>query len=356
MAKSKPNQPPKYLGMAEALRREIATGALSPGDRLPSFGEMRARFKATSNTVQRVYSILEQDKLIIRKERQGVFVASPFARESTHVIGLCGFSLAARLEFYWLHVVEGIRSAAESAGREILFHNDSSSIRWDRVDGVVLGSPLPSPLPALSLVPSVALTFRHPGIPSVVADDYQGMYSATRHLLELGHRRIACLFATDHDPHSLTRQAGYQAAMRETGIEPKAEWIRNMQGMAHVGQRVQQGEEQVRLWLQEDWRQLGCTALLAMNDEVALGGLQAFQAAGIAVPDDVSVVGYDGTEISRHATPHLTTVEVPLQEMGATAVELLLDQREGRKTKGETVVLPTRLQVRESTAAPASIR
>ena len=111
----------------------------------------------------------------------------------------------------------------------------------------------------------------------------------------------------------------------------------------------------MKAWLSEsdDWSKIGCTALLCHNDDVAIGAMQALNAAGLKVPDDVSVVGFDGTEVGEYSSPQLTTIEVPLQQMGKVAIGLLQKQIEVDEVIVGHKVLPTQLRVRESTSAPS---
>ena len=103
-------------------------------------------------------------------------------------------------------------------------------------------------------------------------------------------------------------------------------------------------------WLDKDWKRSGLTAVLAQNDEVAIGIMDAIRAAGLRVPNDISVIGFDGTEEGAHAKPELTTVAVPLEKIGATAMELLLRQVREEPVEANVITLPSRLQVRASTA------
>ena len=107
-------------------------------------------------------------------------------------------------------------------------------------------------------------------------------------------------------------------------------------------------------WLKDDWNQLGCTAVMVQNDEAAIGAMEALEAAGKRVPQDVSVVGFDGIDICEYARPRLTSVEVPLQEIGKTATEILLRQLDEKHFEIEHAVLPTGVCVRESTSPPAN--
>ena len=125
----------------------------------------------------------------------------------------------------------------------------------------------------------------------------------------------------------IRRQAAYEAGLRNAGIDLDPRWMRELewQRSYEVDSFFRSsGRETMRLWFQQDWRELGCTAILAQNDETAIGMIEAFREAGVEVPSQVSVVGFDGTEVSTFVRPRLTTIEVPLKQIGITAVRKLL--------------------------------
>ena len=107
----------------------------------------------------------------------------------------------------------------------------------------------------------------------------------------------------------------------------------------------------MQTWLANNWQQAGCTALLAHNDYVAIGVMDALREAGLRVPDDIAVVGFDGLEVGQFVSPRLTTVEVPLHEIGAQAVEMLCAQIESGQRSAEHRLLPTRMVQGQSCGA-----
>src|SRR5690606_15367219 len=144
----------------------------------------------------------------------------------------------------------------------------------------------------------VALVYAHPHLDSAVADDRVGMAQAMEHLRALGHRRIGFL-TQEIVPDAISRQrlTAYGDALRSWGVEVQPTWIRCLHEPDKTGRTWEQtGYDDMRQWLAEDWSTLGCTALLAHNDGAAVGVVAALQDAGLRVPQDVSVVGFDGTE------------------------------------------------------------
>lgn len=350
---------PKYLKLAGHLREQISSGTLQAGNRLPSFPEFKLQGLG-QDTVERAFAVLERENLIERRNGRGVFVADPKRRTPTGLIGLVAHNFDRQKEApYFVQVMQGIMDVLQRAEKGILLLDNESSAGWERVDGIMMlmqnhNWHYPSEwlwpgLPVVSLIDS------DENQSSVTADDRGGAQQAVEHLLSLGHRRIACLMAED-TPLLRSRLDGYSAALQVAGIQPQPDWVRwsqrivNLRG-AHRRYR-QEGYETMHDWLRESWQKAGCTALLAQNDYMAAGALLALQQADIRVPEEVSVIGFDGTEVGEYTSPPLTSVEVPLYEIGATAIKTLLSQVEKRENRAQKIVLPTRLKVRESSAAP----
>ena len=183
------------------------------------------------------------------------------------------------------------------------------------------------------------------GIPAVSASHSAGARAATDHLIRLGHRRIA--FVTGFRGWTATeeRLQGYKAALAAAGIPFLPELVAEGQFNADTGYSA------ARQLLELPDRP---TAIFASNDNMAAGALRAAQGRGLRVPDDLSVVGFDDTELARIVGPRLTTVRQPLAELGRTAVSLLNRLIDGQRIEALRVELSTRLIVRESTG-PAPV-
>ncbi len=181
-------------------------------------------------------------------------------------------------------------------------------------------------------------------LPSVAATNRAGGFAATEHLLALGHRRIGIVTGPADVTCSLERLGGYRAALRSVGIEPDPGLVRYGNFLVDGGR---EGAASL-LALPEP-----PTALFAGSDEQARGAYLAAAAAGLRIPEDLSVVGFDDVALCEWVSPPLTTVRQPLAEMTAEAIRLVL----ALSTKDEPALplrreLPTRLIVRESTAPP----
>jgi len=181
-------------------------------------------------------------------------------------------------------------------------------------------------------------------LPSVIYDNAQGARLATQHLLDLGHRAIAEITGPlqNYDAHD--RHQGCLATLDERGLEPvmSIESDFTIDGGYRAMKRLLEAK-------------LPFTGVFVANDSMALGAQTALREAGLRVPDDVSVVGFDDIMESAHMVPRLTTVRQDFQLMGRLAVEYIVNLIENPDTPVYQRVLPPKLIIRESTR-PLSAR
>ena len=337
----------KYQDLAVQLRDQIEGGQLQPGDRLPSFFEMRTQFGATQKTTEKVHRLLEEAGLIERQNGRGVFVAPAQRHGKTALLGFVGGATSGSP--YWAHLLGGVREAAREIGCQILMMDEALPIALQtKLDGLLVATfkdlaamQLPATLPCVSLL------YDHDNMAGVVADDAAGSALAVEHLLDLGHRKIAYLMPSES---SLVwrRVEGYRAALSAAGIAPRVEWVKSFEAQSrHINGELSLLRPPLAQWFEQEWRSLGCTAMLVQSDSHAAVAIKALADAGLRVPEDVSVVGFDGTEFCDYLTPHLTSIAVPLEEIGRRGIELLLENRLPTR-----VVLPVQLRLGASTAPP----
>lgn len=174
---------------------------------------------------------------------------------------------------------------------------------------------------------------RNSQIRSVVPDEVNGGFSATKLLLEKGHRRIAMINADQKYPAAEGRFRGYRQALEDFGVPVKPELVRT------GGWWQDDGYEHASALLQ-------CTqiptAIFCANDRIAMGVYDALKEKGFRIPEDVSVVGFDNQElIAAHSRPPLTTVQIPYYEMGAWAVGQLID---AKSKENQSAFGPVRLE------------
>ena len=181
-----------------------------------------------------------------------------------------------------------------------------------------------------------------PDVPSVGSANWSGGLAATRHLIELGHERIAAITGPEDMMCSLARLDGYRSAMNSAGLPIDEELL------AFGNFQVDGGRDRARVLLAMDNRP---TAIFAGSDLQALGVLDAARSLGLQVPRDLSVVGYDDLQLAEWSSPALTTVHQPLTQMAEEAARLVIRMSEEELESIPRMDLATRLVVRESTAA-----
>jgi DNA-binding LacI/PurR family transcriptional regulator len=198
----------------------------------------------------------------------------------------------------------------------------------------------PLPLPAIA-IPG----HRHvEGVTNIVLDHRRGAWLALNHLIELGHKEIAFMKGAEVSPDSEDRWNAIREVAEELGIRMRAELIVQLEGDDATPQLGYPFAKELLA------RKRPFTALFAYNDISAIGSMRAFQDAGLRIPEDVSVVGFDDIRIAVHNNPSLTTVRQPLPKMGEIAARTLLNRIEEHEEWVPEIAIEPEFVVRNSTA------
>lgn len=185
-------------------------------------------------------------------------------------------------------------------------------------------------------------------LPSVDISHYEAGYDATKHLIEKGHKRIAMVTGPLIDPLTgMRRFEGYKKAMEEAGLSFKDSYVYN------GNFRYESGLEAVDQFMSLVERP---TAIFAASDEMAVGVIHGIQDRGLRVPEDVEVIGFDNIRLAEMVRPRLTTVVQPMYDIGAVAMRLLTKYMNNEKVENHIVLLPHRIEERQSTKAHANSR
>jgi LacI family transcriptional regulator len=179
-------------------------------------------------------------------------------------------------------------------------------------------------------------------VSAICCDDVRGGYLATKHLLDLGHRKIAIILGRENEQCTGERLEGYRSALRDFGITPPGNLI--LQG----DWSPQSGNQAAARLLQEPD---SFSAIFAQNDRMAAGAIRALQEAGYQVPGDYSVVGYDNLPLASLITPPLTTIEQPLDYFGQQAAAILIKSVLKGDLEPVEICAEPQLIVRESSAS-----
>jgi LacI family transcriptional regulator len=290
--------------------------------------------------------------------------AQALARASTRMVGVIVHDVG---DPYFAEISRGILRVATDAGRLVMICNTYrdtareleyvATLRAHRVEAVVLAGSgiddqrfsqeMAAQLGAFAEAGGrVALIGRHhfPG-DAVMPDNLGGARALARALLDLGHRRIGVVTGPPLLTTTRDRLAGFRGALEEAGVElPDIQVVPSdftREGGASAASRLLDQAPDM-------------TAIFGMNDPVAIGILHELRRRGRRVPDDVSVAGFDDMPVAADVTPTLSTVHVPMAELGARAMTLALDRSDAGEPRA--IHVPARVVLRDSTAPPPAAR
>ena len=328
------------------------------GGRPPTIYDVARMAGVASSTVSRAFSrpgrVNFETAEKIRKVAADLgYRANPLARAlPTGRTSMIALVISDVTNPFYNEIIRGAQTAAAEAGYVMLLADTQESDRLERssieralptVEGLVLGGSRMSDS-AIRVIakqrPVIVLNRVLSDVPSVVTDNARGMRRAVEHLAELGHSEITYIAGPEQS---------YADGIRWRSLREAAtlELELHVRRVGPVAPTVAGGVSAVA-----EFRKHPTSAVIAYNDQVAIGFLRAAARAGLRVPADVSVIGFDNIFAAELVTPPLTTVAAPLRTQGITAVHnLLAIGRGARMRTGEPTVLPVKLVVRSSTAA-----
>jgi LacI family transcriptional regulator len=309
---------------------------------------VNGRYGVSETTIERVQEIIDdlgyESSLIARSLRS----------QRTNVIGI----LVSGIEPFSAELLKGAASALRDTDYELVVYSGGMSGKggWERrylsrvggtlTDGIILVTPtvveVEVDYPVVAVDPHVGPS----DVATVDSENYEGAVMAVEHLIELGHRRIGFLAGRPDLESARRREAGYRAALVAAGIDVDEALV---QGGAYTEEAA---VEPAHRLLSMDDRP---TAVFAANDLSASQVIRTANELGLAVPDDLSVVGFDNIPESALTNPPLTTIDQSIQAMGHRAVSTLIDLIEHPERRNDPpahTTLPTELVVRRSTAGP----
>lgn len=327
--------------------------------------------------VSTVSLAINNDPRIRRETRERILaIASDLGYRKNHLArGLRSgksFTIGAVVGYtssaFWSEVLAGAQSVLAERDYHLLLDYAPSELRQEetqiealkqkRVDGFLIAPSdddpeSPDAKPAVEhyraleeeRIPFVFVDRFVPGLEAdyVAADNFSAARTATRHLLRLGHKRVAYVYA----PHRMNtaqreRLQGYQSVMKEARLEP-IPW----EALRPRHERSLEGLEATRELL-ADKAGKGVTAILGATDSTAMGVLRALHDAEKKVPEEMALMGFGGASTAEYMHPPLSTVTLPMRALGEHAARILLDRIEGADGPARHVLLPTQLTVRAS--------
>lgn len=285
-------------------------------------------------------------------------VARSLRRSETKIVGVLVPNV--RNPFF-AELVVGVEEWCRQAGYSVFLCNSDNDPKHQqaylrtllekRIDGLLLSS--------AGDTETLADTFRHARVPVVTVDrlvpgaradrvsvnNQLGAFEAVKHLLDLGHRRIGCVSGPGEFEVTQERVAGWRQALSAFGLEARTDWLVESD-FSTAG-----GYQAVKALLT---RQPELSAVFAANDMMAMGALRAAAELGLAVPGQLSLVGFDAIELGGFVYPALTSVGCSIRELGREAGRALIERIENPQAPYKDLQLTPQLVLRESTSAPLS--
>jgi len=363
---------PLHRQLLNELRHAILSGELQPDEQLPGEIELVEQLGVSRATIRRAWQDAIEEDLIYRVTGKGTYVAAAQpARSPRRVAGFLVPGVHSPFDSYLL---VGAESVLRAQGYGLLFACTERNVDEedrilremcrDQVAGVLLW-------PALGNSRQRALTDPHCNVPAVLMDrpipglplpcvssnNHRGGLQAMQHLLGLGHTRIAFLSTPHLDLWTIAeRHRAYEDAMRSAGLEPmppivvgsREEFKVYAEHLSYLAAYREEIETIGRLLARPERP----TAIFAMNDLMAFLAIRAASLAGLQVPGDLSIVGFDNLALAEHIAPPLSTVAQDPMSIGKEAARRLLALIEGEPAQDILTLLPTHLVTRDSTASP----
>jgi GntR family transcriptional regulator of arabinose operon len=351
----------KYMDIVDWALDQIASGAFKPGNRFLSESALGERFACSRQTVRRALEVLEQRGHITRLQGSGTFISKekpynvrqlPEGGRPSKTVGL----ISTYMDHYvFPGIIRGIEGvlAAEGFALELVSTRNMVSgetralqFMMERNPDGLLVEPTRSALPCANLdlyhticqmgIPLVFIDSFYPelSIPYLALDDVKAGYVATRYLLDKGHRKISGIFPHSHRQGHL-RYLGYAKAFTERGLPIQDDLVcwhsrENMLQTLHSKHFLEQMSRS--------------TAVFCYNDHTAMIVIDFLRQNGLRVPEDLSVIGIDNSELARFSS--LTSVAHPADQLGEAAARMLLSMISG--AEGKTVLFPPKLVERGS--------
>ena len=351
----------KYQNLINYIQEQITDGQLGPGEKVPSENQLAERFHISRQTVRKAIGTLEEEGLVQRIRGSGTYVSFDRRKnlEKRNSIAVVTTYVDS---YIFPRILQGMQNTLYESGFSVQIYITNNTLdrekgilkdllKRDDVAGMIVeGTKSGLPNPNLELyrhlmmrkIPLLFFNTYYPEleVPHVSLNDADTGYKAVRYLIEKGHQKIGAVLKLD-DGQGRQRYLGYLRAMEEAGLtvtDSRLVWIDTDESkqLAYCRDRLLNRVEE-------------CTALLAYNDQIAFQLIRMLEECNIRVPEDVSVIGFDGVELADFYTPRLCTMRQPSERIAQASVELLLGYIE-KKQPARTLMLEAELVFGESVA------
>ena len=351
----------KYGDLIHYLENFISEGNLKAGDKLPSENELTERFGISRQTVRKAIGLLEERGMVRRVRGSGTYVSFDRRENLEHKNRIAVVTTYVE-SYIFPKTIQGIENILFERGYsvQISFTNNTLEreknvltdlISRDDVAGIIVeGTKSGLPNPNLYLyrqlmnrkIPIVFINTYYPelDVPHVSLNDVKAAETAVRFLIEKGHENIGAILKLD-DGQGRLRYLGYLKAMEAAGLpvtDSRLVWIDTDES-----KQLNYCRDKILNRVEE------CSALFCYNDQIAFQLIRMLNEKGIRVPEDVSVISVDDSDLALHSEVQITSLPHPKEKLGAKAAEVLLDIIEGKRS-ANTVEFDTRVVDRQSVA------
>jgi DNA-binding LacI/PurR family transcriptional regulator len=345
----------KHAEVVADLQERLSKGTYKVGQQLPSEPLLAQEYGVAYMTIRRAITTLVEQGYLYRVRGRGTYVADPPSLDQAPSIGLLLLRNWHSIDpFYFPPIVSGFVEHAQAQGYQVHLADRSEpllellrfhELHVRAVACVMLEhDDLQDADDLLDRGVMVVAINNYGGlrrVTSVSPSNRQGSYEATKMLLNMGHRDLIFLSGPKMNLDAFERRKGFDAALKEAGIAVTPDMI------IETGFLEERGYEQGKQLLK---RSTLPTGIVAVSDLAAVGMMKALQEEGVKVPEDVSIFGFGDFRLAAYMTPALTTVRLPLEEIGRNAADALITQHRGGKV--DTIKLACPIIWRESVAAP----
>lgn len=352
-----------YQKVFDDLKNKIVNGEYHYGDLLPSEREIGEIYKVDRTTVRKSFQLLVDEDLVKKRAGKGTVViyqsTKPTTTSTPNAKGSIAFLLPKSninndrisIPFYselFFHVEQKCKKHGYSLIYSTLEETDTLSNFLANNQANIIGIMFISNISekhidcAIDLeLPCVLLNGVSDKIPSIISDNFAGTYAACEHLISLGHKEIGVIKGISTYKTSTERMHGVVSAMKAHNLIFHEEFILGEESWEF------EGGYQAASNLISSNKSIP-SALIAFNDRLALGAMQAFQQAGFNVPDDISIIGYDNSEHAQYSMPKLSSVEINIPYIAKAAFANLLYQIQDNEIIPVKVLTPVSYIERDS--------
>ncbi len=352
----------KCAKLVEDLKRQIMSGEIRPGDKISSENVLAKEYDISRQTVRKAIDILRNEGFLYAEHGRGTFCSDMIKQEGNS--GNIAVVMTYLSDYIFPYIIRGIDEVLEKEEYSILL---KSTHNYRKVEAKCLEELVKKNIDGLIIEPSKSqIAFKNHDIfsmleryrvpfvfvqgvyhgmedkPYVLLDDEKGGYLITKHLIELGHKRIVGVFKAD-DRQGQNRHSGYVRALQEAGIwyDPSLVVWFHTEDMQSLPQEM----------IQEIVRREKVDAVVSYNDRIAIQIINALEEVGVNIPEDISVTGFDDSEFAKNLKVPLTTIKHPQRKIGEAAAELLIKLMKGYAVDDDKlhIVMEPELVVRDST-------